>query len=421
MEELLNWITGLNKNTKVKITESPLTEEGFWFYDKKTYTIKNRSNSFFHITGIQGEINNEVISHPIIVQKEIGYLGIICKEINGELMFLMQAKIEPGNINCVQISPTLQATKSNFLQLHGGRKPNYLEYFINAQDYEILADQIQSEQSSRFYKKRNRNIIIKVEKEIEVLPNYKWMSLKQIKELMKQPNLVNMDTRTVISCLPLFWNILDNKVDTKSEIISIYNKINSYKMMNYVEPQLIGLNELDNWEINNDGIFSKNISPFDVIIYDIEIEGREVQKWQQPLFKSNGKAIFGLIRTNTEEGYKYLVRVIPEIGAFDGMEIGPTIQKECTDSNSNNYADEIFWKYLENNNNVIFDTILSEEGGRFYHEENRNIIIEVDEIEVDKLPHDYELVSYQTLVELIMVNNCLNIQLRNLLSTLEDY
>ena len=55
----------------------------------------------------------------------------------------MQAKIEPGNINKIQLSPTIQATKSNFTQKHGGRKPNYLEYFLNAVDHEIIVDQIQ--------------------------------------------------------------------------------------------------------------------------------------------------------------------------------------------------------------------------------------------------------------------------------------
>ena len=170
-------------------------------------------------------IENDIVvnEQPIILQNEIGYLGILCKEINGVLYFLMQAKIEPGNINKVQISPTIQATKSNFMQVHGGRKPDYLDYFINSDKYQIIVDQIQSEQSSRFYKKRNRNIIIKVNEEVEVLPNHKWMTLGQIKELMKYDNLVNMDTRTVLSCIPLSSiNKNDRKKLTNILMISHY-------------------------------------------------------------------------------------------------------------------------------------------------------------------------------------------------------
>nr|MWN21435.1 hypothetical protein [Leuconostoc lactis] len=66
----------------------------------------------------------------------------------GVLNFLMQAKIEPGNINAVQISPTIQATKSNFMAKHGGKKPAYLDYFLNAKQHQVIYDQIQSEQSS---------------------------------------------------------------------------------------------------------------------------------------------------------------------------------------------------------------------------------------------------------------------------------
>jgi len=114
----------------------------------------------------------------------------------------MQAKIEPGNINKVQVSPTIQATKSNFMQKHGGKKPAYLEYFINAAPSEIMVDQLQSEQSSRFYKKRNRNVILIVDEPISESTTHKWMTLGQIKKLMRYDNLVNMDTRTVLSCIP---------------------------------------------------------------------------------------------------------------------------------------------------------------------------------------------------------------------------
>ena len=69
---------------------------------------------------------------PIINQPEVGYLGFITKSINGVLHFLSQAKIEPGNVNFVQISPTLQATRSNYSQVHKGKKPLFLEYFQKA-------------------------------------------------------------------------------------------------------------------------------------------------------------------------------------------------------------------------------------------------------------------------------------------------
>jgi oxidase EvaA len=67
----------------------------------------------------------------------------------------------------------------------------------------------------------------------------------------------------------------------------------------------------------------------------------------------------------------------------------------------------------------MIDVILSEEGGRFYHEQNNNVIIEIDPVELEVLPEEYIWVEYATLNYLVQVNNCLNIQLRNLLSLIK--
>ncbi len=201
-EEILSWLENLNKTTHVNIKETSIDDDSFWFYDDKKGEILNRKRSFFSIIGMRHFIDDEFINEqPIIIQNEIGYLGIIVKEIDGVLNFLMQAKIEPGNVNCVQISPTIQATKSNFTRAHGGKLPHYFELFEKEKGI-IIYDQIQSEQGSRFSGKRNRNIIMLINEDIPLYPNYKWMTLGQIKSLMSYNNLVNMDTRTVLSILP---------------------------------------------------------------------------------------------------------------------------------------------------------------------------------------------------------------------------
>ncbi len=412
----------------------------FGFYDEINGEILNRKRSFFYIKGIQeyenGEIKNE---QPIIVQPEIGYLGIICKEFDGVINFLMQAKVEPGNVNGIQISPTIQATKSNFTKEHGGNMPPYFEYFENATKYKIISDQIQSEQSSRFYRKRNRNIIIKVNEDIEVLPNYKWMTLGQIKKLMDIDNLVNMDTRTVLSHITFLdvFNTSDKKTilsimedeawvnslfsnNRRKEIIEIYNYINDYKMFNNQSRILVPLSHVSTWHVNNEGVFCKNESNFEVKFYDISITGREVQSWSQPLIKAKGEAVLGLIVCNYDGKKKHLVSVVSEIGIFDKLEIGPSIQVESIDINKKQDSIyKLFKEKLNKNEGIIKNVILSEEGGRFFNEQNRNVIIEVKPGEIENLPEGYFWVDYSTLDSLLHINNCINIQLRNLLSIME--
>ena len=425
---LLNWIKERNTTIHVEMKKVTLSNCGEWYYDERAGEIRNKSGSFFQIKGLRiTEDEKTVAEQPIILQNEIGYLGMICKRIDGEIHYLMQAKIEPGNINKIQISPTIQATKSNFTQKHGGARPAYLDYFINGDKYNIIADQIQSEQSSRFLGKRNRNIIIEIDEDIEVLPSHMWMTLPQIKELMRVDNLVNMDTRTVLSCLPIekYQSEISDKTLLKSiqggedNLPQIYQYINNYKMFSEQKPKLVPLFSLENWEMRGGEFVCKEPYSFKVVFCDIEIEGREVRHWQQPLFEATGIATFGLM-TRVHNGVKeFLVRATPEIGCFDGIELGPTVQREYIYKGELTDVDKLFDRKLMNNDGVVFDTLLSEEGGRFYHEQNRNVIMEIDENEIDSLPPGYFWTDYKTLSLLVRVNNCLNIQLRNLLSVLE--
>ena len=440
-EELLEWIKDLNHTTYVNINECSIYDSTMWFYDDYNGEILNRKRSFFSIKGMRRFEDDKFINEqPIIIQPEIGYLGIICKEINGVLNFLMQAKIEPGNINCVQISPTIQATKSNFTRAHGGKLPLYFEFFENSSKYHVVYDQIQSEQATRFYKKRNRNMIMEVSEEIPEYPNFKWMTLGQIKKLMEIDNLVNMDTRTVLSGIPLITTRLDNSsVESMKQYFtdealfnSVYNvspfdtlpkifgQINNYKMFRELTISEIPLNQLVDWKIDEYGITCVKHADFMVRYYDIEISGREVQHWYQPLFKAIGMATFGLLTCVDQGVRKYLIKIKPEIGAFDKVELGPTIQWEPTHYLYNDdKIENLFRQRLEQKKGVLYDVILSEEGGRFYHEQNRNVIIEIEHCKEEELPDGYIWADYGTLNFMIQINNCLNIQLRNLLSLLK--
>ena len=434
--EILDWIRQRNAGTAVEIRKISLEDCSPWFYDRIEGCIRNQTRSFFSIIGYK----TPNFQQPIILQKEIGYLGIICQEIDGVMHFLMQAKIEPGNLNCVQISPTIQATKSNFTQKHGGQRPPYLDYFLNSGKYEIVVDQIQSEQSSRFYKKRNRNIIIRAEEDIPLLPSHRWMTLGQIKRLMQEDNAVNMDTRTVLSCIPFSkLNLLPTELLGLSDSFSdkplfrslfigertnslprVYQYINNQKMFMKEHLPLVPLDQLEEWEMRDREFLCKRPYPFKVVFCDITIEGREVRRWTQPLLEATGVATFGLICCEDGGLLKFLVRATPEVGCFDGLELGPTIQQDAIEgSQTEDIITRFFWEHLKSGSGVWFDHLLSEEGGRFYHEQNRNVLLRVSRSELPSLPDGYFLLDYRTLNELVQVNNTLNIQLRNLLSLLE--
>lgn len=441
LQSIINWVSEKNSKLNVSINKTCLSKSNSWYYDEGTGEIRNKAKTFFQISGFRQYHDGKLaIEQPIYIQNEIGYLGIICKEIDGVLYMLMQAKIEPGNINKIQISPTIQATKSNFTQMHGGKKPAYIDYFLNAKPESIIFDQIQSEQASRFLGKRNRNTLILVDDDIEVLPSHRWMTLGTIKQLMKIDNLVNMDTRTVLACIPysvsnitgeekslieamfsdkaLFHSMFDES--DHQDFVDVYHSINDYKMLHICDNKTIPLKQMSLWNFKDDMIVHKTGYSFKVIFCDIEIEGREVTRWSQPLFEAVGMATFGIIMADFGQKKKFLVQIKPEAGCFDGIELAPTVQLEASVPKSEyNEVDRMFFSLMNNGAEIKADVVLSEEGGRFYCEQNRNIILQVDKNAIPRLIDGYFWLDYKTLNTMVQVNNILNIQLRNLLSLLD--
>ena len=446
-QELYDWIEERKSHLSVALSMVSPSDCSPWRYDEEEGCIRNEAGSFFKIYGARWTYTDDngetvTVEQPIIEQDEIGFLGILCCKYQGEWHYLMQAKIEPGNVNVVQLSPTLQATKSNFTQAHGGKKPMFLEYFTQMSPENIIVDQIQSEQSSRFLRKRNRNVILKIDDMLDEPSSHRWMTLSQIKGMMHHDNLVNMDTRTVLSCIPYVLMGQEGDAPFKNKsyfyktawslnrqtIAEIYHEINDYKMFAMPKVEKLPLSELKGWQFTDMDYSCTGRYPFRVVFCDINIEGREVTHWRQPLFAANGMALFGLLCCDDNGVMKFLVKVRPEIGCFDGIEIGPTVQREAIESDKAweglsdselDYPEQVFIRKLREGRDIIADAILSEEGGRFYQEENRNTIIFVDKDELGEIPKGYIWSDYGTLNILTQVNNCLNIQLRNLLSLVE--
>ena len=426
-QEIRDWLEERKRLRQVDIRLISLEECTPWYYDHEEGRIRNQAGTFFSIVGVEAEYPEGTrVTQPAILQPEIGYLGIVCRQFGGVWHFLMQAKIEPGNINYVQISPTIQATRSNFTRQHGGRAPAYLDLFLHMRRENILVDQIQSEQSSRFLGKRNRNVIIRTEEDIPELPTHRWMTLRQIRACMRVDNLVNMDTRTVLSCFPYVF-MMDSisgynpsfvrsmRAIRHEDMTDAYLRINNYKMFRAPLIRRVPLLSLRDWAFDGHRLYHRESWPFQVVFCGLSIEGREVREWNQPLFAALGEAVFGLMLREKEGRWEALVRVKPEIGCFDAVELGPSVQEEYGIDPPRNQVSEAFREARRHPEQVLLDVVMSEEGGRFYHEQNRNILVRVASEGLEWDPEKYIWMTLGSLNALTQINNCLNIQLRNLL------
>lgn len=442
----VDWIQKQNEAVEVSIKKVPFKKLDKWHFDKANGNLRHETGKFFSIDGIKVNTNwgnIEEWSQPIINQPEIGFLGFIVKKIDGVLQFLVQAKIEPGNVNFVQLSPTLQATRSNYQQTHGGKKPLYLEYFQNATKEQILLDQLQSEQGARFLRKRNRNIIIRVEEDIEVYDNFIWLSLGELKSLMQLDNIVNMDTRTVISGIPFgefssetidFFNYLNKSGDYQTKFLKsallkdkalhsieeIITFMTQIKSVNDLDIKHIPLNEMQDWIVKEDEIKRKDEKYFKIIGVEVEIGNREVVKWSQPMVEPAQEGLCAFVCKEIDGILHFAIQAKLECGNHDIVEFAPTVQTLTGDYKQTAKGTLPFLDYVLNakDESVYFDTLQSEEGGRFYKEQNRNMIVMAGDEIMDELPENYIWMTLNQLYVFIKFNNYLNIQARNLIATI---
>lgn len=453
-DQILGWMKSQNEEVVSNIMQIPISELRGWSY--RDDRIRHNSGKFFSIDGIHIRTNYRNTpewDQPIINQPEIGFLGFIVKKFNGVLHFLLQAKIEPGNLNIVQLSPTLQATRSNYTRVHGGKAPTYLEYFNGEKDVLILVDQLQSEQGARFLHKRNRNIIVEVgeDEELEVKEGYIWASLGQIKELLRYPNVVNMDSRTVISCInfgsysehslrlldavkrmngihsskpdSFLYSVLsgDNHLNELQDIIQW---ITSLKFKYELDVTPVGISEMKNWIYDGDTIHHESGKYFDVMGCRVEIGNREVVSWDQPMVRSAQEGLMGFIVKKINGIYHFLVQAKLESGNFDIVEMAPTVQ--CLTGNYRKGKNEYTIPYLEQilnapKDKIWYSSYQSEEGGRFFQEQNLNIIVEVGEEFPIEVEENYCWLTLNQMLSFVTYNNYLNIAARSLLSAISFY
>ena len=209
LDYIIEWFNKKREESDMIVEEIGVKDLEKWNIEEKTGNLSHNSKGFFEIIGIKvsnafdREVGKEGWTQPMIAKNPGGILGILMKKINGVPHYLLQAKAEPGNIGKLQLSPTLQATTSNLLKAHGGKRPLFAEYFDESNNPKIIYAKWQSEDGGRFHLKSNYNMIVEIDKNKELdIPDYFiWITLYQIKQLLKIENFVGPHVRGIISYL----------------------------------------------------------------------------------------------------------------------------------------------------------------------------------------------------------------------------
>ncbi|MFF1506884.1 NDP-hexose 2,3-dehydratase family protein [Streptomyces sp. NPDC058326] len=417
-DRVLRWLDGRRAAHDFRVDRIALDALEGWRFAEPSGNLVHHSGRFFSVEGLHVTVGDgrETVAEwhqPIIRQPEVGILGILAKEFDGVLHFLMQAKMEPGNRNLLQLSPTVQATRSNYTKVHQGADVRYLEYFTPGGRSRVIADVLQSEHGSWFYRKSNRNVIVEALDEVPEHEDFLWLTLAQLHALLRLDNIVNMDARTVLACMPV-PPTGTVALHSDAEVLSWFSGERSRWD---VSAQLVPLAGTPSWQRSAWTIEHERQAYFRVVGVSVEAGSREVSRWTQPLFEPVGLGVTAFLAREIEGVLHVLVHARVEGGFLDTVELGPTVQ--CVPGNHESgdrrppYLDAVLGAPASS---VLYEGVHSEEGGRFLNAESRYMVVLADEAEArTEPPQDYRWVTPDQLSAWVGHGHYLSVQARTLL------
>ncbi|MGK5628340.1 NDP-hexose 2,3-dehydratase family protein [Streptomyces sp. URMC 123] len=438
MVEVTGWLAAYRRAHHFHARPIPFGALRRWAFDPGTGDLRHETGRFFAIEGLRTSSDLDPVDRvqPIIAQPEVGLLGILAREFDGVLHFLMQAKPEPGNVNGLQLSPTVQATRSNFDEVHHGRSTPFLDRFIQRPGRRVLVDAIQSEQADWFLHKRNRNMVVEIDSDLAAHDSFRWLTLGQIRRLLRRDDLVNMDTRSVLACLPTAHDAPDGDgaggdfaaalrhsfygdAEPLHDLHAVTGCLTDVQALRVLRQQSVPLRQAyeDGWQRTEDTIRHRDGGRFEIMAVEVTAEQREVASWTQPLLRPCSQGLMALAVRRIKGVLHALVAARSDVGALNVAEFGPTVQSRSAPSRDGGgpppYLEYVLGAAPDR---VRYDAVLSEEGGRFYHARNRYLVVEAgQELPVD-CPPGFRWATLGQLTELLAHGNYLNVELRTLIA-----
>jgi oxidase EvaA len=374
---LQQWLIAQGQNSHAHVRKISPSHSREWIYSSSS--IKHKTNRFFQIIGVHWMQGRQKKRQLFINQREIGLLGFILYKGKTGNKVLLQAKVEPGNTYFARIAPTCQATLSNLEKVHGGSAPLFANYFTDPNKH-TLSDSLQSEQGMRFFGKRNRNVVVSIDKQFRVAQGFRWVDAALLCRALSQNYLVNSDARSVI--VTTNWEqfvgrpVFSGKDSFSQELKDSYYSPTEMQSTESVMDQLkhasgtihsvkvVGLDRLDERRTTSTKEKSKDgVRLFHV---RVNVRNREVDSWDQPMVSSVTSRKYVIYCGRFARTLYFLFKLWEEPGLYNHVELGPNLESG------------------RRKGKVRLSSWQSDEGGRFYKDKNKYSLIDLGEIKSSK-------------------------------------
>lgn len=432
--EVEAWLSRARRQANLQTRRIPLRALRGWRRDPKTGNIAHHSGQFFTILGAwaRNRFGTDEIEwgQPFVDQAEVGILGILVARIGGVLHACLQAKVEPGNIGAVQLSPTVQATYSNYRRAHGGVETPFVDLFLNPRPRSVLYSRLQTEDGGRFLYKSNRNMIVQAPARlVRGSDHFIWLTLRQIAALLRRDNCINACGRSVLAAMVQPDLVPGRRKggppapeNTAAHLHSLLDWLDEQKARTHLHVKRVPLKSLTDWQVDRQGYFSQREGRFfRVIGLAVETQGREVAAWSQPILENPHEGIIGLLRQTIRGQPHVLLQAKSEPGNRPPVQLAPTVQ-----FTPSNYLDNLslqkpflFEEFMRPKlGRVVQDSRQSEEGARFYREEHLHRILELPPHTRLALPPSHRWVSLEAVRYFLHLGEYLNSSARSILACL---
>lgn len=444
------WQDKTIENNHFECKPIPFSDSNGWYFDNGK--LKHKTNGFFALAGIAAESRHSELNGQeqlIILQHQVALNSFLIRSGSKGPEILLQGRVEPGNIGGMQLAPTVQSTVTNYQQIHGGKPTPMIEWFLKDNLSGIIYDELQSEEATRYYGKYNRNLVVQIksDKEVNEKENYRWFNMDQIRSYVITNNILNTDARSVISCMN--WDLLvkdklpfgghtngsfgtalqgsyvATEDDSMCSVAHLLVWLTKLRVHCGLRVHIKHIDDINNWIIEKDCIRElERRCGFEARQYYVKATGREVPSWDQPLINSYSIGRLTLVCQEKNNILHFLIKASHEIGYLEGVQISPSISKPPGETD---YSEDKMGQFLFNiiNSNKDIKYIeqyrQSEEGGRFFQDENEYEVILLDPAIV--LPENdyYRWTTLSQLRELVKIPGILSIEMRCAMSILLAY
>jgi oxidase EvaA len=434
-----NWLQQRRDACKLSVKPTPWSASTAWHLQQGR--LRHMTGGFFSVTGVRVVTDIAALDglvRTIIDQPEVGILGFMVRRAGNGTEWLVQAKAEPGNVREVQLAPCVQATRSNYTRLHGGAPTPYLDFFTGGESgATIVADSLQSEQGNRFLAKYNRNMTVLIDGQgpDPCSSDWCWATAADLRAKLASDFAVNTDARSVLLCSD--WHLLADGVPYSRwrgtmgwgatlhasfvaegglAEIDVMQWLAAQRAAHGITLEMISLESEPSWSFTDDSIDSRQYGRTLVRLYDIHVNSREVDRWDQPLMVGHGEENVVQLCQCRHGILGFLLRASLEIGFRERVQLGPTWQSDDL-TGGNGVADRIVAAVRHGQQRC--STLQSDEGGRFYRSISRYRIVELDEsVDLGVEPYGYLWLNLGQIYRLLPIQGIFTNEARSALSML---